>query len=448
MSEISGRMVSALVTTGTEFLGTVGPFPVASPWWTEVAPVVAHLEEVLRTPVAVLRLVDVQGGADGRPREGHTTYHVEALRRPAALPGVLRPAGSGAGRGHGNGHGTGPGREDGHRNGREAGDGHGDGISELTGPVPHRADWATAAGVRAALAWAESALRLAGRPADGPVRQVKTWNLAALFRIPTGRGPVWLKITPEFAADEARVIEILAAEDPDLVPPVVAADPRNRRVLLEHVPGDDCWNAPGEVVREAVGRLVAAQAAIARRWAGGRPDGLPDRTPPVLAGLVHELLDGEAGRDLSAGELRLARELADRLPSIVAALEACGLPYTLVHGDFHPGNWRSDGHGTVVLDLADGHYGHPALDGLRPRDFLPGERWDTAAAAWRESWAAQVPGCDPERALALAEPLQHLAYAVRYQEFLDNIELSERRYHEGDPAHAVRAALAAAAGMG
>ncbi|WP_405885050.1 hypothetical protein OG762_43835 [Streptomyces sp. NBC_01136] len=46
-----------------------------------------------------------------------------------------------------------------------------------------------------------------------------------------------------------------------------------------------------------------------------------------------------------------------------------------------------------------------------------------------------------ERALVIAEPLAHLTYAVRYQEFLDGIEPSERPYHQGDPADAVRAAV-------
>ena len=56
-----------------------------------------------------------------------------------------------------------------------------------------------------------------------------------------------------------------------------------------------------------------------------------------------------------------------------------------------------------------------------------------------------MPGSDPARALAVAEPLAHLAYAVRYQEFLDGIEPSEHVYHDGDPAAAVRAALRLAA---
>jgi hypothetical protein len=33
----------------------------------------------------------------------------------------------------------------------------------------------------------------------GPAVQYKTWNLAALFRLPTGKGPVWLKATPQAA---------------------------------------------------------------------------------------------------------------------------------------------------------------------------------------------------------------------------------------------------------
>lgn len=416
------------MTAGTEWLGTVGPFPVADPWWAEVGSVVAHLEGVLGTPVVVLRLVDAEDGGHG-PRDGHTTYHVEALDRPATGLTSLRPGDpDAAGQPSAPGGPTGPG--------------------DLAGPVAHRAEWAKSSGVREALSWARTALREAGRPAAGPARQVRTWNLAGLFRIPTRSGPVWLKITPGFAADEARAIGMLAAEDPGLVPAVVAADTPNRRVLLEHVPGGDCREAPREIVTEAVSRLARAQAALAGRGGGGRPDGLVDRTPPALAALVDGLLDGEAGTDLDAGELRLARRLSGRLPSLITALESCGLPCTLVHGDFHPGNWVSGPRGAVVLDLADSHYGHPALDGLRPRDFLPADRWEAAAEAWCETWAAAVPGCAPARALILAEPLQHLTYALRYQEFLDNIESSERRYHEGDPAQAVRAAVAAAEAIG
>jgi hypothetical protein len=393
-----GRTVSAVVTHGEDGLGVIGPFAVGTPWWSEVATVTAHLSRSLGTPVLVLRLLTVSGGEGGR--DGHVTYHAEALHPPPDLT-------------------TGkPGAERGWT-GVPAG---GDQSERL------RVPWAEAGGLRELLRWAEETLTAAGRPVVGPVLQHRTWNLAGLFRLPTARGPVWLKVTPHFAADEAGVIAAFARHDPGLVPDVVAAGPR--RILLEHLPGEDCWDASPEVITSAVRRLVAAQAAIGADW----PDGLPDRRGAVLDEQVGTLLDGLG---LTAGEHHAARTLLGRR----RVLDDCGLPDTLVHGDFHPGNWRSDGGPPVVMDFADAHIGHPVLDGLRVCDFLPPAKRPVAARTWIDAWRSAVPGSDPERALAVAEPLAHLAYAVRYQEFLDGIEPSERVYHQGDPAASVRAAL-------
>jgi Ser/Thr protein kinase RdoA (MazF antagonist) len=271
----------------------------------------------------------------------------------------------------------------------------------------------------------------------GPAVQVKTWNLSALFRLPTGQGPVWLKTTPRFASDEASVIAAFARVDPTLVPPVIGAGPG--RVLLEHLPGEDCWDASPQVITSAVQRLVAAQAVLAGQPASRQP-GLPDRRTPVLAGQIRALLDGQVAGELTAGEVAAARGLLSRFPQ----LDDCGLPDTIVHGDFHPGNWRSDGGPPVIVDWADAHFGNPVLDGLRACDFLPVGQRPPAARAWIDAWASRLPGCDPARALRIAEPLAHLTSAVRYQEFLDGIEPSERIYHLGDPAAAIRAALRSA----
>jgi len=396
-----GRTVSAAVTWGDTYLGVIGPFPVSVPWWADVEPVVAHLREVLGVPVLVLRLLTVEGGEGAR--DGHVTYHVAALDRPA--PGLLaeRPV---------------------------------DHVV-LNGPEELRAPWARLEGLNEMLAWASDTLAAAGRRVTGAAEQQRTWNLSALFRLPTGQGPVWLKATPRFTADEASVIAAFARADPALVPPVIGAGPR--RVLLEHLPGEDCWDASPQIVTGAVQRLAAAQAALAD-WAAGHPPGLPDRRTPVIAGQIAALLDGAAGGELSAAEVTAARGLLSRFP----LLDECGLPDTIVHGDFHPGNWRSDGGPPVVVDWADAHLGNPVLDGLRARDFLPAAKRPAAARAWIEAWASRIPGCEPARALSIAEPLAHLSYAVRYQEFLDGIEPSERIYHLGDPAAAIRAALRSA----
>jgi Ser/Thr protein kinase RdoA (MazF antagonist) len=223
--------------------------------------------------------------------------------------------------------------------------------------------------------------------------------------------------------------------DPGLVPTVLAAG--ERRMLLEHIPGEDCWAADAAMVEAGVRRLVAAQAALADR----RPAGLRDRRDRVLCGLVDELLDGAVESGITEQERDEVRGWAGRWER----LADCGLPDTVVHADFHPGNWRSDGRPPVVVDFADTHWGNPVLDCLRLYDFLPEAVRPTAVRVWVDAWKAHVPASDPARALTLAEPLAHLAYAVRYQEFLDGIEASERPYHEGDPAAVIRRALRCAA---
>jgi hypothetical protein len=452
MSDGTGRTATALVTFEGRPVATIGPFPVATPQWADVAPVAGRVERELGVPVAVLRLVDVTGG--GAPRDGHVTYHAEALTNPA---GYL---GGEAGRHHL----AAPAEPDSAALAEpDSAELAGPGFAALAEPAAHRLSWATAGGVRDVLAWADRALRDAGRPATGRPAQMRSWNLSGMFRIPTAAGPVWLKETPPFASDESVAIGLLATVAPDLVPAVVAADPARHRVILDHIPGDDCWHAPAEVVATAVRGLATAQAALAaappasRHRAGPNPPGaaraarlgeMPGGGLAGLGGRVHGLLDGEAGLELGPEDLVAARKLADAVPGMVAELDACGLPETLVHCDFHPGNWRWDGRRdsspVVLVDFADAGLGHPALDGLRPGAFLDPARAAVAVETWVATWREHRPGSDPARALALAPPLVHLTFAVRYQEFLDGIETSERRYHEGDPAAQIRRAVGAA----
>ncbi|MGE7435448.1 phosphotransferase family protein [Kitasatospora sp. NPDC001175] len=398
------RTVRVLVTWRGERIGVLGPFPVESGWWHDVAPVAAGAEAVLGVPVLVLRLVSVAGGEGGRG--GLATYHAEATARPL---GELAAFGD-----------------------------------EL-GKDPLRSDWATAEGLRAALDWADDALRASGRPATGPVEQVKSWNLSGLYRIPTAKGPAWLKTTPSFGAAEARVIDLFGSMDPQLVPVVLAADGVGRRLLLDHVPGEDCWGLPDDSMLSAIERLVAAQAALAGRAAAS---GLDDRTPGRLVSMYRELLLRTDELGLTSAELAQAEHLSNELPYLAIELAACGLPETVLHGDFHPGNWRFDGWCSVLVDFSDACLGNPAFDGLRPRAFLSEERWAQVRERWIAAWSAHVPGSDPARALEVAGPLMHLAYAVRYQTFLDNIEAGERIYHEGDPAAELRRAIASYRAVG
>ncbi|WP_051732279.1 phosphotransferase family protein [Kitasatospora phosalacinea] len=392
------RTATVVVEWQGELVGAVGPFATDSPYWAQVGEVAATASRLAGAPLAVLRLLSVTGGEGGRG--GGAVYLAVAQQRPT---GALAGAGQWPDEGH-----------------------------------PLRLRWASADGLAAEWAWADGELAALGRARSGPVEQVRSWNLSALSRFPTAAGPVWLKSTPPFAVPEAAVIARAGKADPGLVPQVLAAD--GRRALLADVPGVDCWGVPEDGMLEVVDRWAAAQAAVA---ADG-PGELADCSPTALAERFPALLE-RLRPELSEQEYAQARELAGRLPAIARELESCGLPLTLLHGDFHPGNWRFDGERTTVLDFSDAAWGHPALDGLRPAEFLSPERWSDLRARWVAAWRELEPRSAPERALELAPPLAHVHYALRYQEFLDGIEPSEHPYHAGDPAGEVRRALREAA---
>ncbi|SER89429.1 phosphotransferase family protein [Lentzea albida] len=256
---------------------------------------------------------------------------------------------------------------------------------EPAADAPHRLPWARLGGPSELVAWADEHVERTGPPV-----QVKSWNLSSVHRLPTANGDAWLKTVPPFFADEGEVIRMVAAHDPGLVPEVIASAPR--RVLLAGAAGQACWDPRPEHVEEVVPRWVAVQHALA-----GEP----------------------------------------RLKPCVVPMPDFGLPDTLVHGDFHPGNWFDSG---VVIDWSDVVWGHPALDAGRLIEFCRPELGDLIRRVWSEAWLRHRPDSRPLEALDTARRASHLLLAVQYQEFLDNIEDSEHVYHRDDPARELRAA--------
>jgi hypothetical protein len=397
---------------GSGLLGMLPTFTVHDPWWQEVKPVIEGARERFGADVIVLRILDVTSDGD---RGGDVTYLAELTAEPAGeLP-----------------------------------------LTEVEVEVepddPFRASWARPGGVRATIAWADEALAAIGRPRVGRAAQIKTWNLSSVLQLPTADGLVWCKTVPPFLVDEGSIIALVGAEEPTLVPPVLGSDAATRTVLLDDVAGEDQWNAPEELLGAMVEGLVRLQSRLADRVDDLLAAGLADWRGQPLVRLVEALVErADVRAQLRGEELRTLDALVASLPVRAASLDACGIPETLVHGDFHPGNWRWDGRSLVLLDWGDTGVGHPMFDMSSFQQYVPDEARARIRARWIDAWRGERPGSDPARAEVLAAPVSALRRAVIYQGFLDRIEASERRYHETDVRSWLLAALdeAAAGGRG
>ncbi|WP_446218594.1 phosphotransferase family protein [Micromonospora sp. IBHARD004] len=378
-------------------LGALPPYDVPEPWWQEVGSVVTGARRRYGLDVAVLRLLTADRP---EPPGGHLTYLGQVPERPA---GPLDP------------------------------------VPVDLSPHPLRAPWAEPGGPARSLAWATAQLHRLGRPAT-VVAQQRTWNLSAIWRLDGEHGSAWLKQVPAFFRHEGTVLRWLADTAPGATPPLLADDGAGR-VLLDHVPGEDRYAADVDERAAVAADHHAIQVRAADDVAALVAAGVPDRRGPALARWIRAAL---APHDVSTVDGLLAG-LDDRLDEV----RRCGLPDTLVHGDLHPGNVRGDGERRVIIDWGDAFVGHPAFDILRLTETLDPATAAPLLAAWAARWRADVPGCDPERAVALLRPVAPLRLAAVYAMFLAGIEPSEHPYHAGDvPACLSQAAVAAEAEQG
>jgi len=358
-------------------LGTLPSFEVAPPEWQEVASVTDGARERFGLEVTVLRLV--AAGRRQPPRHGAVTYLAQAERIPPRYAGPVD--------------------------------------ADLSSH-PLRAAYARPGGPDATLAWAAAALGTS----IGRATLLRTSSNSAIWLLETGAGPVWLKQVPPLFAQEPVVLRYAAARHIS-VPRLLAADTASdgSRMLLAHVDGTDLDGCP------LAERLAIAGDIHELQRAADAVDlvrlGLPDHRTEQVTSLVRALVGRQAR--VAPTVAGLAAALPDRL----AAVDACGLPDTLLHGDLHPGNVRANGAGRTILDWGGGSVGHPAFDVLRLADGLSTAEEAILFNTWAAHWRRAAPGSDPAASIALLRPVYALYGAVVYDQFLANTEPSEHPYY-------------------
>jgi hypothetical protein len=385
-----------LCTPAGELLGALPPFDVPAPWWQEVSGVVAGARSAHGVDVIVLRLLATR---DPFGEGGPVAYLAETAGPvPALVPW--------------------------------------DGPDPLA-DQPLRLPYARPGGPDADLAWADEVLAGRGTRRTGPAEQQRTWNLSSVWRLPTPDGAAWLKVVPPFFGHEGPMLERLNADHPGLVPRALATD--HRRVLLANVPGGDNYHAGLPILLELVRTLVGLQAEWVDRVDELLTLAAPDWRVSAFSVAAADVLARTTGQ-LDDATVAGMHGLIDGLPQRFADLAECGLPDTLVHGDFHPGNTIGDGPHPVVLDWGDCGVGNPLLDQAAFTARMGEADREVVLGFWASRWQERFPDSDPRRAERLIAPVAAVRQAMIYRMFLDHIEPDEQVYHAGDPATWLRRA--------
>ncbi len=391
---MTGRRASVVLVHDGAILGQLPPVQLEMPWWPEAYDLVAAIRDRDAVEITVLRLLHANSDRiDG----GEVTYLAETNSPPQRHLAVV----------------------------------DGDPLAEH----PLRQSWARPGGPAELLAWAEERLAVRNVTSSGPPEQRRTWNLSALWRIPTDAGLLWLKVVPDFFAHEGAVIDWIGAP---VAPRMIDFAPG--RILIADIAGAVNHHIQDPAaLRPMVELLTGLQERSLDRLDELTARGVPDRRLPTIVAPI-EAAVASWGTSLDRSERRAVDALVSGLPARLAEIDACGVPDALVHGDFHPGNVAGPVEDYVILDWGDSFIGHPLIDELAFVEQLPPSAQRAARKWFVSGWQRIVPGSDPARAALLLEPVVSLLAVVMYAGFCARIEPSERIYHESDAVRMLRQA--------
>ncbi len=320
-------------------------------------------------------------------------------------------------------------------------------------PPDLRPRWARRGWHERASAWMSGAMAAVGRPLLEPPRQFYLRGISALLRGRTATGDVFLKaVFPPFHPEPV-VGRLLAERFPTLVPRVVAIDVDEGWLIVDDVAAPWIGDLPIEAKRAGLAAgaraVVAIQTALVGDLDAFVAAGCPNRSIEDLAAALATAIGPEA---VAHAEGSVPAEHPERAVAAVRdAVErvvALGLPTTIVHGDFHPGNVALAEDRAVIIDWSDAAIGNPAIDLVTWLSWSKDQPDDRRVAtdAWIEAWSGTI---DPDAARAAIDDILVVGAAyqvVSYDGILRALE-SATRYTLADGARSFLRELEARANL-
>lgn len=301
------------------------------------------------------------------------------------------------------------------------------------------ARWTDPGTIAEAHAWLRDAAEQHGRRVVGPIEQphVRPWS--TVFRAPTDRGDVYLKLCGPSQAHEPALTTLLAGTAGALVPEVIATHPNEPWMLLADG-GDKFRDAlSGPALLDAWADILPRYAELQRAFLGREDALLASGTPDhrlqrvvddFRVVVVDDRVFGVGGDPYGQPERDRLLALLPDIRARCAELASAGIGPSIQHDDLHDANVLTDGARTVIFDWGDASVTHPflslgvILDASASRAGL--HRSDPPIqrlrSAYLEPWTAALAGRALEEAADIGARLSTLTRALSWHRVvtLDN----------------------------
>jgi hypothetical protein len=289
-------------------------------------------------------------------------------------------------------------------------------------------EWTRPGWLKEVWGWIERALRDVGLGTVRDIIQLRAWSTSCVLYVHASSGDYYFKAVPESLRRECAVTEYLAQHFPDAVPQVITTESARRWLLMAACTGRKLEEVTDVVLWErAAVQYARLQVACVPRVRELEALGCVRRSLDTLAEALGPLSTDTAALrpgepdGLCAAEIDRLQTCVPLLQGHCAQLAACGIPYTIEHGDLWPGNFLVDQDTCVLIDWEDVAIAHPFFSlaplrvGLSQSQIASPAFLDRLEHAYLAAYAELAPLEQLRTALHIAAPLSFIDMAIRYR---------------------------------
>jgi hypothetical protein len=291
---------------------------------------------------------------------------------------------------------------------------------------PHTGPFARPGWIKELFPWVQGQIEPLGLRLTGSFEQLNASTTFSLIRIETSGPAVWFKATGDPNVHELRVTIALARLFPSYFPELLGVHPSWNGWLSREAPGAtldsfteiSAWMTTAKTLAELQIASIGKGAELLESGCKDlRLPSLIDQVDPFLARTT-ELMAEQAKQPPAILTNSDIAFLGDELKEACSVLQDLGLPDTLGHVDFNPGNILRSPEKCIFLDWAEGCLTNPLITFEYLREHARRNHLDAAAAteqitaAYLRPWQSLFYASDLARGATVSSLMAILAYAV------------------------------------
>jgi hypothetical protein len=257
-------------------------------------------------------------------------------------------------------------------------------------------------------------------------QQVSGGETFSLIRFETTQFPVWFKAVGKQNLHEFPITVTLAESFPEYLPSLLATHSAYHGWLmadgggvpLNEMPDSSAWQRAAEAL---AGLQISSINVIDKLLETGckdlRPARLYELVDPFME-VIAKLMQQQAKVPPAVLSEQELSDLGVTLRNALCCLESLGIPNTLGHSDFNPGNILVGAQRCVFIDWAEAHVSHPFLTceyliAYLRKDYPALAGWEgTIRSSYARRWHAISSPDHVSEALRFSPLVAAFAYAV------------------------------------